>query len=100
VEALEAIGAAYMAQLESDRTWLRGQMQAYAAADDPEIRAVVRAGYGDLVAYARRVSGSDWPTIWNFFGSGMLLNVLAAMHFDDDPEPWMEDLLSGCGKTP
>jgi hypothetical protein len=44
VEALEAIGAAYMAQLESDRTWLRGQMQAYAAADDPEIRAVVRAG--------------------------------------------------------
>jgi hypothetical protein len=30
----------------------------------------------------------------------MLLNVLAAMHFDDDPEPWMEDLLSGCGKTP
>ncbi|MBV8479222.1 MAG: TetR/AcrR family transcriptional regulator, partial [Actinobacteria bacterium] len=43
-EALHAIGEAYVAQLEADRTWLRAQMQAYAAADDPEIRAVVRAG--------------------------------------------------------
>ena len=50
---------------------LRAQMQAYSACDDPEIRAVVRAGYGDLVAYVRRVSGADWPTVWSFFASGM-----------------------------
>ena len=50
-----------MAQLEGDRTWLRAQMQAYVASDDPEIRAIVRAGYGDLVAYVRRVSDADWP---------------------------------------
>src|SRR5437764_12554623 len=37
-EALHAIGAAYMAELATDRTRLRAQMQAYAAADDPEIR--------------------------------------------------------------
>jgi AcrR family transcriptional regulator len=37
-EALQAIGTAYLAQLESDRTWLRGQMQSYAASADPEIR--------------------------------------------------------------
>ena len=97
-EALQAIGKAYMEQLETNRTWLRSQMQAYAASDDAEIRAVVRAGYGDLVAYVRRVSGADWPTVWRFFSTGMLLNVLSSMHVNDDPEPWMQDLLDGCGK--
>src|SRR5215475_8427565 len=94
-EALRGIGQAYHEQLEGDRVRLRLQMQAYAACDDPEIRDVVRAGYGDLVAYVRRVSGSDWPTVWSFFSAGMLLNVLASMHFDEDPEPWMQELLSG-----
>jgi len=97
-EALHAIGQAYMEQLETERTWLRAQMQAYAASDDPEIRAVVRAGYGDLVAYVRRVSGADGPTIWHFFATGMLLNVLSSMQINDDPEPWMQELLAGCGK--
>jgi AcrR family transcriptional regulator len=97
-EALHAIGQAYIAQLESDRTWLRGQMQSYAASDDPEIRTVVRAGYGDLVAYVRRVSDADWPTVWQFFATGMLLNVLASMHVDEKPEQWMQELLTGCGK--
>ena len=97
-EALQAIGDAYKEQLEVDRTRLRAQMQAYAACDDPEIRAVVRAGYGDLVAYVRRVSSADWPDVWAFFATGMLLNVLSSMQIDDNPEPWMVDLLSGCGK--
>jgi len=97
-EALQAIGSAYHRQLEEDRVRLRAQMQAYAACDDPEIRAVVRAGYGDLVAYVRRVSGADWETVWSFFSAGMLMNVLASMHVDDDPEPWMQELLSGSGK--
>jgi AcrR family transcriptional regulator len=97
-DALKAIGHAYQKQLEDDRTRLRAQMQAYAACDDPEIREVVRAGYGDLVAYVRRVSGADWPAVWGFFSTGMLLNVLASMHVDDQPEQWMQDLLSGCGK--
>ena len=97
-EALRAIGTAYMAQLESDRTWLRGQMQSYVASADPEIREIVRAGFGDLVAYVRRVSGADWQTVWGFFSTGMLLNVLASMHVDENPDPWMQELLSGCGK--
>jgi AcrR family transcriptional regulator len=97
-EALEAIGQAYREQLEQDRSRLRAQMNAYVACDDPEVRDVVRAGFGDLVAYVRRVSGSDWPTVWEFFATGMLLNVLASMHVDQEPEPWMMDLLSGCGK--
>ena len=97
-EALHAIGQAYMEHLEGDRTWLRAQMQSYAAAQDPEIRAAVRAGYGDLVAYVRRVSDADWPTVWHFFATGMMLNVLASLEINDDPEPWMRDLLDGCGK--
>jgi len=97
-EALHAIGEAYLEQLETNRTWLRAQMQAYAASDDPEIRAVVRAGYGDLVAYVRRVGEADWPTAWKFFSTGMMLNVLASMQVNDAPEPWMQELLDGCGK--
>jgi len=97
-EAMHAIGQAYMEQLEGNRVWLRAQMQAYAASDDSDIRAVVRAGYGDLIAYVRRVSGADWPEIWQFFATGMLLNVLAAMQVNDNPEPWMRELLEGCGK--
>jgi AcrR family transcriptional regulator len=97
-EALHAIGSAYMEQLETNRTWLRAQMQGYAASDDPDIRGVVREGFGDLVAYVRRVSGADWPQLWQFFATGMLLNVLSSMQVTDDPEPWMSDLLTGCGK--
>ena len=97
-EALQAIGQAYMEQLQTNRTWLRAQMQTYAACEDPEIRSVVRAGYGDLVAYVRRVSGADWSTVWSFFATGMLLNVLASLHVNDEPEQWMKDLLSGCDK--
>jgi hypothetical protein len=73
-------------------------MQAYAASEDPDIRRVVRAGFGDLVAYARRVSGAEWPEIWHFFATGMLLNVLSSMQVNDNPEPWMTELLAGCGK--
>jgi AcrR family transcriptional regulator len=98
-EALHAIGNAYIEQLETDKVGLRAQMQAYAAAaEDPGIRTVVRAGYGDLVAYVRRVSGADEAEICQFFSTGMLLNVLAAMHVTDDPEPWMTELLAACGK--
>ena len=52
-EALQAIGMAYGELLESDRIYLRAQMQAYAACEDPEICAVVRNGYGDLVELRR-----------------------------------------------
>src|ERR1044071_9759576 len=74
-EALEAMGTAYVERLLPDRTRLRAQMQAYAACDDPELCEVVRAGYGDLVSYAERVSGLPPARISRFFSQGMLLNV-------------------------
>jgi AcrR family transcriptional regulator len=98
-EALQAMGEAYVAELVTgDRVRLRAQLQAYAACDDPDIRAVVRDGYGDLVAYAQRVSGLPAEEISRFFATGMLLNVLASMQVMTDPEPWAQLLLEGCGK--
>jgi len=95
-EALEAIGAAYEELLRSNRTYLRAQMQAYAACDDAEVCAVVQGGFGDLVSYVERVSGMDHLLISRFFAHGMLMNVLASMHLADAGEPWAARLLQGC----
>jgi len=95
-EALHAIGEAYGELLATNRTYLRGQMQAYAACDDPEICAVVQNGFGDLVTYVERVSGADPATISAFFAKGMLMNVLSSMHLNDPTEPWAIRLLEGC----
>ena len=72
-------------------------MQAYAACDDPEIREVVRQGYGDLVAYAERVSGLPAAEVTRFFAIGMLLNVFASMgQIGEGAEPWAQRLLEAC----
>ena len=95
-EALHAIGEAYGELLASDRVYLRAQMQAYAACEDPEICTVVRGGFGDLVTYVERVSGADPATISAFFAKGMLMNVLSSMHLNEPTEPWAQRLLEGC----
>lgn len=93
-EALHAIGEAYGTLLESDRVYLRAQMQAYAACEDPEICAVVRAGFGDLVTYVERVSGVRSDELASFFSNGMLMNVLSSM--DAPAEDWGRRLVEGC----
>jgi AcrR family transcriptional regulator len=92
-DALAAMGAAYVRMISTDRDRLRGQLQTYAACDDPEVRAIVRRGYGDLVEYVRRASGADRERVLRFFATGMFLNVVAAMDLLDAPEPWAKDLL-------
>jgi AcrR family transcriptional regulator len=94
-EALDAMGTAYE-QLLVDRTRLRAQMQAYAACDDPDIREVVRNGYGDIFAYVERVSELPAEDVTRFFATGMLLNVMASMDLWDSPEAWSQRLLAGC----
>jgi hypothetical protein len=96
--ALQAIGEAYGARLRTDPTYLRSQMQAYAACDDPEIREVVRRGYGDLVEYVERVSGLPSERVSHFFAKGMLLNVMASMELLEATEGWAERLIEGCRK--
>ena len=97
-EALHAMGASYVEELLPDRIMLLGQLQAYAACEDPDIRDEVRNGYGDLVAYVERVSGLPPADIWSFFASGMMLNVIASMGLDRSEEPWAARLMEGCKK--
>ena len=99
-EALEAIGTAYAALIESDRTMLQGQLQAYVASVvDDEVRESTARGYGRLVDYVETVSGADRVTVAQFFAKGMLLNVLAAMNYSLEGEPrdsWAAHLAEGC----
>jgi AcrR family transcriptional regulator len=97
-EALHAIGEAYSERLATDPTYLRSQMQAYAACEDPAIREVVRRGYGELVEYVERVSGAPSERVSHFFAKGMLLNVMASMELLDASEGWAERLIEGCRK--
>ena len=86
-EALAAMGRAYELLLE-DRTLLLLQMQAYAACDDPEIRAATRAGYKRLWVLVERVTGLPFEQVVEFFAMGMLMNVAAAMDLPDVVERW------------
>lgn len=97
-EALHAIGDAYAERLASDPTYLRSQMQAYAASDDPQIREVVRKGYGELVEYVERVSGQPPDRVSHFFAKGMLLNVMASLDLLGADEGWAQRLIEGCRK--
>ena len=95
-EAIQAMGEAYLTLLREDSRRLRLQMHMYAACDDPEVRAVARAGYGELHALASRVSGASRARVSRFFAKGMLLNVLASMGVRDSDLPWAQSLLEGC----
>jgi AcrR family transcriptional regulator len=94
--ALEAMGAAYGELLAANPARLRGQMQAYAACDEPDIREVVRNGFGDLHAYVERVSGVPQAEVSMFFARGMLFNVVASMGLLEAGETWAERLIAGC----
>ena len=95
-EALHAIGEAYVERLGTDPTYLHAQMQAYAACDDPQIRDVVRRGYGELVEYVERASGQPAERVSHFFAKGMLLNVMASMDLLGADEGWAKRLIEGC----
>ena len=95
-DALDAMGQAYREILAADPRRLQLQMHMYAAAGDPEIRDVVRSGYGDLVTSFERISGAEPERITRFMAMGMLLNVIAAMQLRDSGLAWAERLFQGC----
>jgi AcrR family transcriptional regulator len=88
-EALMEMAGAYH-QLLADRTLLLLQLQAYAACDDPDIRAATRAGFKELWLLVERLSGMPDERIVSFFASGMLMNVAAAMDLPAVDERWAE----------
>jgi AcrR family transcriptional regulator len=86
-EALMAMADSYERLLE-DRTLLLLQMQAYAACNDPEIRAATRAGFKKLWELIERLTGLPFQTVVDFFAVGMLMNVAAAMDLPAVDERW------------
>ena len=77
-EILEAMGRTY-ADMDVDGDLLRLQLQAYAACDDPEIRAVVRQEWTKLYEAVARWSGADDAALRAWFAEGMLLSVASAV---------------------
>ena len=88
-DALMAMGDAYH-QLLADRTLLLLQLHAYAACDDPDIRAATRAGFKELWLLVERLSGVSYERIVSFFAVGMLMNVAAAMDLPAVDERWAQ----------
>lgn len=92
-EALEAMDHAYGEMIRSNPNHLRGQLQSYAACEDPEICAVVRKGYGEIVDAVERASGVDAEHLSTWFARGMLITVVASMKLLDSNEEWARKLL-------
>ena len=77
--ALQDMGHAYVHELLPDRHALLMLMQGYAAVADPEIQEHVRDGYGEVVEEVGRLSGATPDEVWEFFATGMLLNIVTAL---------------------
>jgi AcrR family transcriptional regulator len=87
-DRLHAMGRAYVERLLPDRHAILMLMQSYAAAGaDAGIREHVRASYGDVVSEVAELSGAEPEAVWQFFATGMLLNVIAALDLSDSDHP-------------
>jgi AcrR family transcriptional regulator len=95
VAALEGMGRAYV-ELLGDRERLLLQLQAYAACDDEDVRRAVQRGYGDLYEFVERASGASDQEVGQFFATGMLLNVMAAMDVPSIDAGWARRLTASC----
>jgi AcrR family transcriptional regulator len=78
VDALERMGATYP-ELIGDRFALLFQLQSYAAAAEPQIRAHVAAAFKALVDEVQEVSGATPHEVAEFMAAGMLANVTIAL---------------------
>src|SRR5438128_1998944 len=94
-DVFQAMGETYL-RLVSDRTMLLGQIQAYAACEDTDVRAAVRREFGELWKWVERVSGRSGEEVRQFFAVGMLINVQAAMDLTTLDEPWADACLGPC----
>ena len=89
-----SMGHAY-GDVRRDRASLMFQMQAYAACDDPEVRAVVREEFAAIYRFVESVL-EDEHAVRDFFSRGMLINVAAAMELQALDEDWAHHFLAGC----
>jgi len=89
--AIPAMAEAYNALLE-DPGILPVQLQAQAAASEPEVRAALRRGFAGLLDMVERVSEASPREVQRFFARGMLCNVSAAMQIYELDEHWAQVL--------
>jgi AcrR family transcriptional regulator len=89
-ERISAMGAAYYELLQGRRELLL-QLQAFAAAGEPKLRAEIRRGFVDVLEDVRRLCG-ERDEAGRFVATGMFLNVLTALDVPDDywPAPLAE----------
>jgi AcrR family transcriptional regulator len=81
-ERLHSIGTAY-GEILRDSDLLGFQLQMYAAAGDPVIRARGSELFQSLIDRVRELSGADDEALLRFFATGMLLNVAATLDLDE-----------------
>ncbi|MCF2530170.1 TetR/AcrR family transcriptional regulator [Yinghuangia soli] len=94
--AMHAMAHAYQDFLDNDSELLRIQLQAYVAAEDPDLRPEIRAYWDRLDSLVREITGGDAEDLTNFFARGMLCNVVASL--DLPRERYFGDTLSADGK--
>lgn len=98
-EALHAMGSAYTELTGADRDRILLMLQCFSGCDDDDVREGVRSVWRDLVELAEQRSGEPPEVISAFFAKGMLITILMAMQLFEDPTPWGDRLLEGCGKA-
>ncbi|WSQ12595.1 TetR/AcrR family transcriptional regulator [Streptomyces sp. NBC_01231] len=91
--ALDAARGAYAA-LAADRNILRFLMHANCAVGEPLVAQAVRRCYAKQVDTVRQLLGDD-DAVRQWFGAGMLDNVVAVLGLADIDEPWAHVLTAG-----
>ena len=98
-EALQAMGRSYN-ELLDNRDVLQMQLQMWSAAcQDADIRTATRRRLGKLWQQVEAASGADQMRLMQFFASGMLLNVFAALELPQIKEQ-LGDALTGLSAMP
>ena len=85
-ERLEAMGHAYL-ELLANRDEIRFQMQAHAAAGDPDLAEPIRKEFQGLWEDVKGMSGASDEQMYAFMGKGMLLNVVASLELTGEFVP-------------
>lgn len=67
-------------------------MHANCAADEPQVAAVVRSCYASQVRAVSELLDSDEDAVRQWFGAGMLDNIVLALHLNEVDEPWARTL--------
>ena len=93
-ERLEAMGHAYL-ELLANRDEIRFQMQAHAAAGDPDLAEPIRKEFMGLWEDVQRMSGASDEQMREFMGKGMLLNVVASLELVGEFVPGEHEVPAG-----